>query len=123
MSMCPFDQAASIQCALLSSASVPDSSTESILCVMKEESNEYVSFRPSGLYLMWIIDNEEFNNEKCKYVKSLMCRYSDSQICDCSAWIKIVYNVSLNVVDTLWWNNASAHCVSVGEDGMYRFDT
>ena len=49
---------------LLKSAPVPDCSTESILCVMEEESNEYVSFRPSGFYPMWIIDNEEFDNEK-----------------------------------------------------------
>jgi len=108
---------------LLKSAPVPDCSIESILCVMEEEINEYVSFRPSGFYPMWIIENEEFDDEKSKYVKSLRCRYSDSQICDCSARIKIVYIISLNVVDTLWWNHASAHCVPVGIDGMYRFDT
>jgi len=74
---------------LLKSAPVLDCSTESILCVMEEESNEYVSFRPSGFYPMWIIDNEEFDNEKSKYVKLLRCRYSDSRICDCSARIKL----------------------------------
>ena len=30
---------------------------------------------------------------------------------------------NVNVVDVLWWNNASAHCIPVGEDGMYRFAT
>ena len=108
---------------LLKSTSVTDSSTESILRVMEKESYEYVSFRPNGFLPMWIIDTLEVDNEKSKYVKSLRCRYNDSQVCDCTARIKIVYNVSLNVVDTLWWNYASAHCVPVGKDGMFRFET
>ena len=39
---------------LLKSASVPDSSAESILRMMEEGSNEYVSFRPNSFHPMWI---------------------------------------------------------------------
>ena len=63
---------------LLKSAPVPDRSVESILRVIEEESKEYLSYRPNGFLPMWIVDNEEFSNEKSKYVKSLRCRYSDS---------------------------------------------
>ena len=46
---------------LLKSAPVPDRSVESILPVIEEESNEYLSFRPNGFHPMWIVDNEEFS--------------------------------------------------------------